>query len=183
MISTAVKMAVNDLYNSELDLYRQTGLISSKIKRFVKTGSVTLTSGAGPLPSDFVREINFVTNTGKEGTILTQEEFQDRVTSYILGPDDDNSIGKIQDNQIIIEPEEYPSIDLDYFRAPVDFVYATTPDGDGRGETFDAGNSIDVEFDTTVSGEIIRRALLYLGAGTQNQEAVVIGMSDNPPSK
>jgi hypothetical protein len=49
---------------------------------------------------------------------------------------------------------------------------------DGRSEVFDEDESTDVEFDISASGEIIRRALLYLGAGTQNQEALQIGSAE-----
>jgi hypothetical protein len=177
-ISTAIKMAINDLYNNELEWYRTEGIISSKIKRFVESASVTLTTGLGPLPVDFVKEISFSTNAGWEGTFLTPEEFKDRENSLILTPDEENPIASIRDNKIIVRPSDLPSVTLDYFRAPVDFIYATTADGDGRGEVFNSGASTDVEFDVVVSGEIIRRSLLYLGAGKQNQEALQIGTAD-----
>jgi hypothetical protein len=177
-ITTAVKMAVNDLYNFELDLYRKTGTISSKIKRFVKTDSVTITTGEGDLPTDFVKEVNFLTNSGKEGTFVTPEEFNDRTSSLILQPDEDDPIAKIQDNKIIVAPSDLPSVDLIYFRAPVDFLYDTTVDGDSRGESFDEAGSTDVEFDVVVSGDIIRRALLYLGVGFQNEGAAQVGSTE-----
>ena len=177
-ISTALKMAVNDLYSFELDLYRKTGVISSKLKSFVKTASVTITSGEGPLPADFVKDINFLTNAGKEGTILTPEEFNDRTSSLILQPDEDDPIAKVQDDTLFVSPIDLPSVDLIYFSAPVDFVYDTTVDGDSRGENFNAGGSTDIQFDVTVSGDLIRRALLYLGVGFQNDGAAQVGSSE-----
>lgn len=174
-IATAVRMAMYDLFNDELKIYRESGLITSRIKPFLKTASVTLTNGEGPLPNDFAKEVNFNTNEGFEGTFLTAEEFTDRIKSVILAPDEIEPIGLIKDSKIIVLPSTFPSLDLDYIRNPADFVYATTISGDGRSEVFNAGGSTDIEFGPDSSGEIIRRALLYLGGGTQNQEAAQIG--------
>jgi hypothetical protein len=174
-IATAVRMAMYDIFNEELEIYRQTGIISSKIKQFTKTASVVLTDGNATLPTDFIREINFFTNEGNEGVFLDQEEYRDRANSVILTPDETYPIGIIKSGKVYVKPSSFPAIKLDYFRIPNEFVYATTVSNDERSEVFDPTSSTDIEFDYAMSGDIIRRALLYLGAGYQNPEAAQIG--------
>lgn len=174
----AVKAAVTDFYNEELDDYRVTGIIPSSLKPFVKDSStLTLTSGVVATPNDFTKEIIFKTEYGDEGEFLTPEAFNDRLRSRIVAPTGEFPVAKVQDNKIIVQPDEIEKIILTYFRIPTDFVYATTTDGDGRGYTFNSGASTDTEFGLEYSGNIIKKALTYLGVAVQNKEAAEFGLS------
>jgi hypothetical protein len=175
---TAVRQAMYDYFDSQVELYRKANIIPSTIKHLLKTSQIIITSGTGNLPSDYSQEVVFVTDCGSEGVFLTQEEFTDRVKSTILTPDIENPIAKIENGKVIVEPDEITSIQFTYFRLPIDFVYATTVSGDGRSETFNAGASTDIEFNYEDSGEIIRRALLYLGVAFQNNEALQLAVSN-----
>lgn len=176
---TAVTAAMYDFYNSEVEVYRKSRVIPASVKRFVKTTQLFLTNGASSLPAEFTQEITFETNCGSQGTFLTQEEYRDRVNSSILDPDQQNPIAKIENNTIIVLPDEFTTVNLVHFRIPLPFVYATTLSGDSRSETFNAGASTDIEFGYEDTGEIIRRALLYLGVAFQNNEALQIAINDN----
>ena len=178
-VITAVKSAAQDFYNSELDAYRAAAIIPSSLRKFVKTVSVSITSGEGPLPSDFAKEITFVTDCGSEGDLLSPGAFNDRKKSFIIPPTEDHPIAKVQDGKIIVDPDETDLLDLTYFRTLSDppFVYATTTDGDGRGKTFNSGASTDIEIGIEYSGEIIKRALVYLGVANQNKDAAEFGLT------
>jgi hypothetical protein len=176
---TAVKSAMYSFYSDELEVYRKTGVIPSSIKKFAKSSPLTLTNGSANLPTDFNQEINFETDSGYEGTILTPEEYLDRKNSFIIAPDQENPIAKIENGKIYVQPDEFTTITLTYFRIPTAFVYATTVAGDNRSETFNSGASTDIEFSIEFAWEIARRSLLTLGAGFQNAEALQLAVNDN----
>jgi hypothetical protein len=173
-INLAVKSAQSDFYNDELKIYRETGIIPTSIKRFVKSTELTIINGEAALPVDFSREVSFLTDYGQEGDFLHPEAYQDRKNSYIIPPDEEFPIAKIQDSKIIIEPDDLQKITLTYFRTPVDFAYSVAVDGDGRGYTITG--TTDIEFGIEYSNEIIRRALLYLGVSMQNKDVEQIGI-------
>ena len=175
---TAVRQAMFDYFDSEVEFYRKANIIPASVKHLIKTSEIILTSGTGNLPTDFAQEVVFVTDCVNEGVFLSQEEFTDRVKSTILTPDVENPIAKIENGKVIVEPDELTKIQFTYFRLPIDFVYATTVSGDGRSETFNAGGSTDIEFNYEDSQEIIRKALLYLGVAFQNNEALQLAVSN-----
>jgi hypothetical protein len=176
---TAVTAAMYDYFAFEVEQYRKTGFTPAAVKKFVKPATLTLTNGMANLPTDFVQEVTFETSCGSQGVFLTPEEFKDRVHSSILDPDQQNPIAKIENDKIVVAPDEFTDVSLIYFRIPNEFVYAVTVSGDGRSETFDEGSSTDMEFSLEDSGDIIRRALLYLGVAFQNQEALQLAVNDN----
>jgi hypothetical protein len=175
-IVTAVRAAMYDFYNSEVEAYKKAGVVLASVKRFVRPSEIFLVNGIGNLPTDFVQEVTFETSCGSEGVFLTPEEYQDRIHSVILDPDQTNPIAKIENNKIVIQPDEFLKITLIYFREPNAFVYATTISQDGRSLEFDSASSVDIEFGYSYSLEIIRRALVYLGIAFQNNEALQLAM-------
>lgn len=174
---TAVHAAMYDYFNSEVEIYRKVKIIPASVKKFSKPAALTLTNGTANLPTDFTQEISFETSCGKQGVILTIEEYLDRIHSSILDPDQENPIAKIENGKIVVAPDEYTSVTLNYFRVPNEFVYAVTVAGDGRSETFNEGASTDIEFTIDHSFSIIKRALMYLGVAFQNNEALQLAMA------
>jgi hypothetical protein len=176
-INTAVRSAMFDFFLQEVEIYRKTGVINASVKPMVKTTNIILTSGLGNLPPDFSQEVSFETSCGKEGTLLSPEEYMDRKNSAILAPDQENPILKIENKKVYIQPDEFIAIDLVHFREPAEFVYDTTVALDGRSVSFNEAGSTDIEFGYEESGEIIKRALVYLGIAFQNNEAFQLGIS------
>jgi hypothetical protein len=179
-VITAVRAAMFDFFNSEVEAYKKGNVILGSVKRFVKPSEIFLVNGIGNLPPDFVQEVTFETSCGNEGTFLTPEEFQDRIHSSILDPDQAHPIAKIENNKIVVQPDEYLKVTLIYFREPNDFVYSTVVSQDGRSLLFDSATSVDIEFGYSYSFEIIRRALMYLGIAFQNNEVLQLAIHDNP---
>ena len=175
----AIKQAMYDHFNAEVEIYRKTGIIPASVRKFVKTANIVLTNGSGPMPADFSQDLTGETSCGRELTILKQEEWMDRMHSEILAPDQENPIAKIEDDKIFVQPDEFTGIKLTYFRLPDEFVYAVTVAGDGRSESFSSAGSTDIEFGIDHSKEIIRRALVILGVSFQNREAFELALNDN----
>jgi hypothetical protein len=177
--TTAIKAAMYSFFNDEVEVYRKTGVIPTSIKKFVKTSELTLTNGSANLPTDFSQESNIETDCGSEGVILTPEQYLDRKNSYILAPDQQNPIVKIENGKVYVQPDEFTTITLTYIRQPIPFVYAVTVGGDNRSESFNSGSSTDIEFPIDYAWEIARRALAPLGVGFQNVEALQLSVNDN----
>lgn len=175
----AIKQAMYDYFNAEVEIYRKHGVIPASVKRFVKPAVLPLVNGSAALPADFSQDVTGETSCGRELTILRPEEWMDRMHSEILAPDQENPIAKMEDDKIFVQPDEFTEINLTYFRLPNEFVFATTVAGDGRSEVFTSVGSTDIEFGIDCSKEIIRRALVVLGVSFQNREAFELALNDN----
>jgi hypothetical protein len=179
-ILSAVTQAQLDLFRQNLTIYKQVGFIPTPIKKFVRVIEIPLDDkGTGALPGEFSQEVVFDTDDGARGVILSPEGFQDRINSSILAPDQDNPIAKIIDSKIFIQPDEFTSIHLTYFRVPVDPVYNTAVSPDGRSQEFVEAGSVDLEFGAEYSNEITRIALMYLGVAFQNDGALQLALASN----
>jgi hypothetical protein len=196
-VRLAIKIALYQYYNNELDKYRngRNDVIPEPIKNYVITQPITLTpntngSAFATLPvvaytgsqqtssTAFAKGITFTTDYGYEGTIVQQEEFADRMISQILPPTNEFPIAKIQSNSIYVLPAQILRIQLTYFRLPTDFVYAVTNDADGRGFVFNAAGSTDIDINPLYMGEIVKRAAVILGIPYQNPD-----LGDLPSTK
>jgi hypothetical protein len=176
-VTTAIEAAQLEFYNEHLKMYRESNnnVIPQPIKKFVSSPSqITLINGVGSVPANFTKEITFTTDAGYEGECLHPEEFDDRKRSLILPPTSEQPILKVVDGKVYVEPASVDKIFLTYFRTPNAFVYATTTDGDGRGYTFNAGGSTDIEFGREYAVDIAKRACVYLGIGYQNPDVAQI---------
>jgi hypothetical protein len=178
---TAVKQAQLDFFNQELEVYRKQKFIPTSLKKFVKDADITLTEGVGNLPPDFAQENVFEPDCSDcgQGVFLSPEEYYDRLHSVILAPDQNNPVARINNGKIYVQPDEFSSVKLFYFRLPIEPLYATTVAIDGRSETFNSAASTDIEFSMDYAGEITRLALAYLGVAFQNQEALQLAVSAN----
>lgn len=194
-ILDVIKAAINQFYFEELKKFRESSkdIIPEPLKNYVITSAVSLTTNAAwgtatsGLPTvaytgqqqtaiAFVKGITFVTDNGYEGTILQPSEFADRMYSLIIPPTNEFPIAKIENNAIFVKPASINKINLTFFRLPLDFVYATTADADGRGYTFNPGGSTDTDLNPTYVFEIVKRAAVILGIPYQNPDL------DNLPS-
>lgn len=196
IIIDAIKAAINEFYYEELKKFRDTNkdVILEPLKPYVVTTPVVLTvnstygTATATLPAAtysgtqqtnataFVKGITFVTDNGYEGTILQPGEWADRMYSLIIPPTNEFPIAKVENLTIFVKPASINRINLTYFRLPVDFVYATTTDADGRGFAFNAGGSTDTELNPSYVFEIVKRAAIILGIPYQNPDL------DNLPS-
>ena len=178
-ITTAVNSAQNDIFNKYLEIYKKTGIQPSIIRPFIKSSTVSLTSGAGSLPSDYVHAITFFnTSDANEGTILDSDEWIDAKNSVMSPPSAAESSALIEGAGINVVPTSLASINLKYYRAPIAIVYNTTTDGDGRGTTFTSSGSTDTEFREDGINPLVKQALLYLGVSIDDQDAISIGVNE-----
>lgn len=191
-VTYAIKLALYEFYNEELNKYR-TGMndvIPVTISNYVTTQPITLSSpnpnpvgGAtailplatytGALQTStiaFSKAITFFTDFGFEGTIVQPEEFADRMASLIIPPTNEFPVAKVQGGSIYVLPTQITRINLTYFKLPVDFNYAVTYDADGRGFVFNPSGSTDTDINPLFAGEIAKRAAVILGIPYQNPD-------------
>jgi len=162
----------------------------SKTKKFefdhllVKKGtfSVTSTTGTQALPADYVEGLTiYLTTTGGtpiEGTLYNWDEFLEIQNSSILAPttsfpaatiflDTDNT-KKIQFSPVPATSGITHTYTLVYFKLPAVAVYNYTTDNYG-GFTYNQTGSVDLDWDARYYGDILARALMYLGISLDNQ--------------
>jgi hypothetical protein len=174
----AIRQATSDFFLDQADIYRATEVIPASLKPLTKTAKITLINGVSPVPGNFSQEVTFQTEPGARGKFFSPEQFLQRVNSYILAPDQANPIAKIEDKKIIVEPNELLEIFFTYIAFPPVPDYKTVVAADQRSETYDPSTSVEIEFPEEYSGEIARRALLYLGVAFQNNEALQLALAE-----
>jgi hypothetical protein len=179
---TALRIGCWNYYQKELIKYRAGDEIPSTLRPFKKTVSVTMASGVGTLPSDFIKEISFTVPaaaTPNGGEFLTEAAFNERSISLLITPTTNDPVAKVEGNTITVAPSTLSTpINLNYLRRPVDFVYATTIDADNKGTTYASGTSTDMEFSQECYPDIIKEALVILGVKAQDQAVVALSQTE-----
>jgi len=191
-VQYAIKLALYQFYNEELAKYRYgtNDVIPETIKNYVITQAITLTT-PNPTPTGgatallptatysgslqtatnaFSKAITFFTDFGYEGTLVQPEEYADRMVSLIIPPTNEFPVAKVQSGSIFVLPAQVNRINITYFKLPVDFNYAVSYDSDGRGFSFNAGGSTDIDINPLFSSEIAKRAAVILGIPYQNPD-------------
>jgi hypothetical protein len=181
-VTQALTAGVYDFYQSQIEYYRKHKVEPKRIQQFKKivTGQA-LTAGVLAKPSDFVDGIAFINSAnGKEGAFVDAREWWDRKSSAIVPSSTTDPIAEVRGSSIYFDPVSIVSVDMIYYRRPniPPFVYATTTDGDGRGTTFNAGASTDLEFGVDCVNDILRAALAYLGISLQDVASTQLGAGE-----
>ena len=146
------------------------------------TFNVTYTTGVQSLPADYVEGLTiYLTVTGGtpvEGTLYNWDEFLEIQNSSILAPTtsfpaatiflDADGTKKIQFSPVPASAGITHVYTLVYFKLPVTAVYNYTTDNYG-GFTYSASGSVDLDWDARYYGDILARALMYLGISLDNQ--------------
>lgn len=186
----AVRAAIMQFYMEELGKYRESSkdTIPEPLKYYVTTQRFLLVPNWGngvsassvPYPvysggrqtanNAFVKGITFTTDNGFEGEIVQSAAFDDRLVSLILPPTNEFPIAKVENGYIFVMPANIQAITLTYFRLPIDFLYATNTDSDGRGFSFNQASSIDTDINAIYAFEIAKRATTILGIPYQNPD-------------
>lgn len=159
-----------------------TGLIENqtiltKLAPFTTSATLTVTSGNGTLPTDFIYELGIRVN-GAEVRPITHSQIA-AVNSSVIDPPSitNNSYYKtMYENYYMFLPSAVTSADLDYIRTPADVFWAFTYDGNNR-QVYDAANSDQPEWDNLSCLEITKRMLKTLGVAFSSQDFEQYGAS------
>jgi hypothetical protein len=127
------------------------------------------------LNDNFFKESNIYSRVdGKEyeGDILSEQEFNDRANSYILGPMYEHPIARIIGRTIKFLPVDGNYV-LSYYREPIKCKWAYTVAENQRDLIFDEENSVDLDCNRNSMSEVISRALYYLGISMEAQNLIM----------
>lgn len=107
--------------------------------------------------------------------ILNEDQIAERLDSHIIQPTEERPVallGGVTNGQYRIQffPETGKTGQLYYLRRPVAPKYAYTLNG--RTETFDAGNSIDLEWNDAAVNQVIYKALGILGVPIEDPMSI-----------
>lgn len=178
-IQTAVRVAINNFFDKQLTIYRATGILPSPLQPFVKTSTLSLTSGNATLPSDFVKELTFyIANVNSNpAEFLDRAEFDERKNSVLLPPTDVDPVATIGGGYISVRPPTAISIIFTYIKKPTEVVIATTVSNDGRNLNYDDNASVDTEFGIESVPDIIKESLQFLSVPQQDEAAASLGVT------
>jgi hypothetical protein len=169
-IQTAVRVAINNYFDKQLTMYRVTGVIPTPLQPLIKTTQLTYPFA---VPTDFSKEVTFhIANVNSNpAQFVNRSEFEERKNSVLMPPTEVDPIGTVEDNQIIVRPQNTGEIMLTYISQPTEIVIATTPSADERSLDYDDTNSVDTEFYREYSPDIIKEALQFLSVPQQDSNA------------
>jgi len=170
-IDIAVNKAQKDVLDRIIAEYESGKTRSSADQSMLKLHSFSGDASERTLPSD-VYKLSTVFIGDREGDILDDKHFNDRMNSVIVPPSTDRCIATVynssSDAKIKILPTS-TTHKIKYWTDPVDAAYAFTQT-DGV-ITYNPTGSVDVGFPMSEYSRLIARTLKYLGIPAVNADA------------
>lgn len=114
-----------------------------------------------------------VSSIRKEGDILAENEYLDRMQSLIIPPTLSNPVARIIGKKIEFYPSDSGNYILSYYRSPLSPVFNYTVAVNGRDIVYNPTGSVDVDVNLPSLNNVIVRALGYLGISLNDQELLL----------
>lgn len=143
----------------------KTSLYDDKLRPFKTSDDISLTSGAGTIPSTvaYITQVAEVSGSDEyEVDILRDSEYQKRKNSLITPPASQYGICRIDGDTINVLPTSISDVRLYNLKYPVVGVFGYTTSGDGRTPVFSAGSTTELDWDENAKIDLIARTLRYL---------------------
>ena len=170
-IVRALNSASDDKFLEGRPVFEKNESVSSDFRNFKTIATVTLTSGLGDLPADYVQATNASTSGDLKIDIVPESEWIERINDPIDVPSLTKPICAIRE-QIEVRPITLPTMKLYHLKRPATMIFNYTDDDEGN-VTFDASGSVDCDWATPTSHtDIVRRACVYLGIPLNDQGLV-----------
>lgn len=109
--------------------------------------------------------------------LIDNQRWERALTHYTKGPSFDAPMVTQFDGGFKIAPKGISIVVLDYFRLPVDALFAYTV-GDGDTVVYDAGASTQLEWTNAIQNEFLVRLEKYYGLAVQDQTILQVAMED-----
>lgn len=149
--------------------YARTQEISEKLSPFIITSPLTFASGSVAVPSDLVHAVS-ITAGGKAVKRVEFDRLANYINSTIDNPTAEYPIYSQRDTTYNIYPSTIASGSLTYLRLPTAAVWGFTVVGDEP--VYDAGASVNLEWDTTEITNIAMKLLSMYGISVKDQQVV-----------
>jgi hypothetical protein len=157
-----------------------TGLIENsttlqKLDPFIKTAALAIAAGNSNKPADFIYELA-LRISGYDVIHINHDEVA-AVSNSVIDPP------SVADNKYYVSlkggvysflPNTVTSASLDYISHPVDAQWAYTTDVEGR-QLYDAGSSVQSQWDAHSEREITKRMLTNLGVSLKDADFANFG--------
>lgn len=185
----SITQIIDAVHNAEISLARE---LNNRVKTdksardwmlpFAKRGTITMTGNVGPLPDDFLHEIDLYGTSGriviKEGDNYLRRR---RTTGDPIDTISDRvNTGRIFNNsgkKLEIE-QAVASVTIDYYRLPVKPVYSA-PLTNGY-PVYDDATSTDTEFSDGVHDILVMKACEILGVPIDKISVQRFGAKEEP---
>lgn len=164
-----------------------TGLIEDetiiqKLSPFIKPLPLSISTGVAQKPDDFIYRLALRIN-GKDVFKINHNQIA-TVNESVIDPPTANKPYFVEYGKSIANPNGYylflpdtvTSADLDYISTPVNVVWGYTWDDDGR-QVYNAGTSVQSQWDNNSNREITKRMLTNLGVSFKDADFANFGKS------
>ena len=152
--------------------------IMQKLSPFIQTAAVTITTGTGTKPADFIYRLAFRIN-GVDCYKINHNKISEVNKSIIDPPSISGNMFYFTEGVTgyKILPATYTgSSELNYISTPVDVVWGFTYDGNGR-QVYDVTSSVQPLWDSNSCREITKRMLTNIGVSLKDKDFESFGKS------
>jgi hypothetical protein len=116
---------------------------------------------------------SIVSGARKEGDILAENEYLDRIQSLIIPPTLTRPVARIIGKQIEFYPSDAGNFVFSYYRAPVEPVWNYTVAANGRDLIYNPTGSIELDVNPPSLNNVIVRAMGYLGVSLKDESLLL----------
>jgi hypothetical protein len=173
-IDDEIYAEILNIWNDLLPKQDETMRLSEYMEVFKESEPVTLTSGIGTITGDYVTQVE--DNNGIEIDILSDADWSNRVNHPIKMPETGYAIGRIDNKQLTVLPNDTPTAKVYSLRRPVKPEYAYTVSGSRF--VYDDDNSVDLEFNVELHDQIVNKVLLNLGLPLREDDVLRYGLQE-----
>jgi len=170
-IDIAINKSQKDVLDRIIAEYESGKTRSSADQELLKLHNFSGDATERTLPSD-IYKLSVVLLGDKEGDILDDKHFNDRMNSVIIPPSTDRCIATVYNDSGTAKIRILPTATthkIKYWKDPVDAAYAFTQT-DGI-ITYNPTGSVDVAFPMSEYSRLLARTLKYLGIPAVNADA------------
>lgn len=160
-----------DWFNDNASLYESSGKNTDDMKVLKATTNIMVTSGVGPLPTDYYHYDKVQHRYYKPDGTSEMRPLDDKTTSDpdfgFFAASNKYPAFEVKGGNIEVEPKSINQITLDYLRYPATPVWGYTISG-GR-EVYDASTSTDFELPEYAFSDIVNRVVALVSVSIKDQ--------------
>lgn len=143
--------------------------IRQKLQPFIKTVTLSVTSGSADYPDDFLLTDTMMNNDGISRIRYAENNKLYSFLGSVIDPIETNPIYVTSNTGFTFYPNTITDAKLTYVSKPTAIVWAYTLDDNGR-PVYNAGASVDPQWYDTDIYSVIARALRMLGVNLKDNE-------------
>jgi len=158
---------------SVVQAVESTRINQTDLTPFLVDGAYTVTNGKVNLPGT-AYILDYYTASSRSSEIISYQEISSRLRDPQTKPTEKDLVAYIVKNGMKVYPTSIASVNVLYYRSPVDPVFKTFVDTETLELTYDFADSVELEWDDGNKLDIMHMILLEMGVNIVRGDVVQI---------